>query len=72
MDNKILPVTPESQKAHVKEIKSLLDRLAKKDSYTLNEGELNTVIRALMCHMFIIELDLKRQKNEQNKETKIN
>lgn len=65
MDNKFPPVTPESQKAHVKEIKGLLDRLAKKDSYTLNEGEISTVARALACHMCVIELDLKRQKDEQ-------
>ena len=70
MDNKFPSVTPKSQKAHVKEIKCLLDRLAKKDSYTLNEGEISTVARALVCHMCVITLDLKRQEDEQ--ETKIN
>ena len=65
MDNKLPPVTPKSQKAHVKKIKSLLDRLAGKNTYELNEGEINTIIRALACHMFVIELDLKRQKDEQ-------
>ena len=64
MDSKFPEVTPQSQKAHVKEIKGLLDRLAKKESYILNEGEISTIARALACHMFVIELDLKRQENE--------
>lgn len=65
MGNKFPEVTPQSQKAHVKEIKGLLDRLAKKESYTLNVGEISTVARALACHMCVIELDLQRQKDEQ-------
>ena len=70
MFSNLPPVTPESQKAHVKKIKSLLDKLAGKESYTLNEGELSTVIRALACHMFVIELDLERQEDEQAKNNK--
>ena len=63
MDNKFIPVTPKSQKAHVKKIKGLLDKLAGKKTYVLNEGEISTVARALACHMCVIELDLKRQKD---------
>lgn len=66
MDSKFPEVTSQSQRAHVKEIKKLLDALARKESYTLNEGEISTVARALACHMFVIKLDLKRQKDEQN------
>ena len=68
MDSKFPEVTPQSQRAHVKKIKSLLDALAREESYTLNEGEINTVVRALACHMFVIELDLKRQEDEQKTE----
>ena len=63
-------VTPQSQKEHVKEIKTLLNNIGDKESYTLNEGELNLVVRALSCHMFVIELDLRRQKDERSSENK--
>jgi hypothetical protein len=66
MGSKLPEVTLQSQREHVKKIKSLLDVLARKESYTLNEGEISTVARALACHMFVIELDLKRQEDEQN------
>jgi hypothetical protein len=68
MDNKFPEVTPQSQRAHIKKIKNLLDALARKESYTLNEGEISTVARALACHMCVITLDLERQKDEQKTE----
>ena len=68
MDSNLREVTPQSQRAHIKEIKTLLDTLAKnRESYTLNEGEINLVARALSCHMFVIDLDLRRQKDEQDR-----
>lgn len=65
--NNLKEVTPESQREHIKKIKAILKTLPGEGTYFLTEGEVETITRALACHMFVIELDLKRQEEKNGK-----
>lgn len=70
MKNKQLQsVTPESQRAHIANIKHIATKLNKISNTSdlptitvhLNQDELDTIQRALACHMAVITLDMEKR-----------
>lgn len=64
-------VTPESQRAHIANIKHIATKLNRVSAETdllptitvhLSQDELDTIQRALACHMAVITLDMERGK----------
>ena len=71
MKNKQLQsVTPESQRAHIANIKHIATKLNKINNASdlptitvhLSQNELDTIQRALACHMAVITLDMENRK----------
>lgn len=70
MKNKQLQsVTPESQRAHIANIKHIATKLNKINNASdlptitvhLGQDELDTIQRALACHMAVITLDMEKR-----------
>ena len=70
MKNKQLQsVTPESQRAHIANIKHIATKLNKINNASdlptitvhLSQDELDTIQRALACHMAVITLDMEKR-----------
>ena len=62
-------VTPESQRAHIADIKHIATKLNKITNASdlptitvhLSQDELDTIQRALACHMAVITLDMEKR-----------
>ena len=70
MKNKQLQqVTPESQRAHIANIKHIATKLNRINNTSdlptitvhLSQNELDTIQRALACHMAVITLDMEKR-----------
>ncbi len=70
MENKQLQqVTPESQRAHIANIKHIATKLNRINNASdlptitvyLSQDELDTIQRALACHMAVITLDMEKR-----------
>ena len=68
--NEFEPVTKESQHAHIVKIKHIATKLNETMNSSdlptitvhLSQNELDTIQRALACHMAVITLDMERDK----------
>ena len=71
-------VTRESQKANIKKIKALIEKITeyrnsnigKFESIYLSDDDLDVIERALACHMCVITLDMEKAERNKNEDIK--